>query len=185
MKSGFLIGPMVRIYFVRETGVLHMARRECFTVGFLVLAAAIVGSAVAQDKSSATPKTASIEEALSTFLTAFNNLDWQAFRACFSDTATIFHPAVPNIRRIDSPEQFNTAWLGVFERIKKNSGRTSPPYMNLNPLDLRVEKLSEDVALVTFHLVDGSTLNRRTLVFKRDPDGWKIVHIHASNITPP
>jgi ketosteroid isomerase-like protein len=176
---------MVRIYFVRETGVLHMARRECFTVGFLVLAAAIVGSAVAQDKSSATPKTASIEEALSTFLTAFNNLDWQAFRACFSDTATIFHPAAPNIRRIDSPEQFETAWLGVFERIKKNSGRTSPPYMNLNPLDLRVEKLSEDVALVTFHLVDGSTLNRRTLVFKRNPDGWKIVHIHASNITPP
>lgn len=176
---------MVRIYSVREMGVLHMARRECLIVGFLVLAAAIVGSAVAQDKSSATPKTTSIEEALSTFLTAFNNLDWQAFRACFSDTATIFHPAAPNIRRIDSPEQFNTAWLGVFERIKKNSGRTSPPYMNLNPVDLRVEKLSEDVALVTFHLVDGSTLNRRTLVFKRNPDGWKIVHIHASNITPP
>jgi hypothetical protein len=40
--------------------------------------------------------------------------------------------------------------------------------MSLNPVDLRVEKLSEDVALVTFHLVDGNTLNRRTLVFKRD-----------------
>jgi ketosteroid isomerase-like protein len=176
---------MLRIYFIREIGVLNMGRKECCLAGLLVLAAALVGPAAAQEKSLAKPKTASIEDALSTFLTAFNNLDWQAFRACFSDTATIFHPAVPNIRRIDSPEQFNTAWLGVFERIKKSSGRTSPPYMNLNPLDLRVEKLSEDVALVTFHLVDGSTLNRRTLVFKRNPDGWKIVHIHASNITPP
>jgi hypothetical protein len=57
--------------------------------------------------------------------------------------------------------------------------------MNLHPLDLRVEKLSEEVVLITFHLVDSGTVSRRTLVFKRAPDGWKIVHIHASNITAP
>jgi hypothetical protein len=45
-----------------------------------------------------------------------------------------------------------------------------------------VDNLSDDVALVTFHLVDGDTLNRRTLVFKRE-SGWKIVHIRASNLT--
>jgi len=117
------------------------------------------------------PEYASVEEALSAFLTALDNLDWQAFRACFSGTATILRPAAPNIRRIDSPDQFEKAWLGVFERIKKSSGRAAPPYMNLNPVDLRVEKLSEDVALVTFHLVDGNTVNRRTLVFKQEPNG--------------
>jgi ketosteroid isomerase-like protein len=162
-----------------------MNRKKHLVVGFLVLTAAIVEFAVAQEKTLANPKTASIEEALSAFLMAFDNLDWQAFRTCFSRAPTIFHPAAPNIRRIDSPDQFEKAWLGVFERIKKSSGRTSPPYMNLNPLDLRVEQLSEDVALVTFHLVDGGTVNRRTLVFKREPNGWKIVHIHASNITTP
>jgi hypothetical protein len=67
-----------------------MGRKKWYLAGFLVLAAASVGSAVAQEKSLAKPKTASIEETLSTFLTAFNNLDWQAFRACFSGTATIF-----------------------------------------------------------------------------------------------
>jgi ketosteroid isomerase-like protein len=162
-----------------------MDRRKCLVVGFLVLTAAIVESAVAQEKTLAHPKTASIEEALSAFLIAFDNLDWPSFRTCFSSTATIFHPAAPNIRRIDSLDEFEKAWLGVFERIKKSSGRTSPPYMNLNPLNLRVEMLSPDVALVTFHLLDGSIVNRRTLVFKRDADGWKIVHIHASNITAP
>jgi ketosteroid isomerase-like protein len=162
-----------------------MDRKKYLVVGFLVLTSAFVESVVAQEKTLASPKTASIEEAVSAFLTAFDNLDWQAFRTCFSRTPTIFHPAAPNIRRIDSPDQFEKAWLGVFERIKKSSGRTSPPYMSLNPLDLRVEKLSEEVALVTFHLVDGSTVNRRTLVFKREANGWKIVHIHASNITTP
>ena len=78
-----------------------------------------------------------------------------------SSTATIFHPAAPNIMRIDSPDQFEKAWRGVFERIKKSSGRTSPPYMNLNSLDLRVEKLSEDVALDCLPLVVRRVLERR------------------------
>jgi ketosteroid isomerase-like protein len=150
-----------------------------------VLALAALQAAVAQEQRSPNPKTASVEEALSEFATAFDNLDWPAFRACFSTTATIFHPAAPNTKLIDSPDQFEKAWLGVFERIKKGSGRSSPPYMSLHPLDLRVEKLSEDVVLVTFHLVDGSMIGRRTLVFKREAEGWKIVHIHASNIAAP
>jgi ketosteroid isomerase-like protein len=162
-----------------------MDRKKYLVVGFLVLAMVPLESAVAQEQPLTNPKTASVEEALSAFLTAFDNLDWQAFRTYFSSTATVFHPAAPNIKLIYSPEQFEKAWLGVFERIKKSSGRTSPPYMSLNPLNLRVEKLSEDVALVTFHLVDGSTVNRRTLIFKREPNGWRIVHIHASNITAP
>jgi ketosteroid isomerase-like protein len=156
-------------------------------VGFLALAMANGGSVIAQEQKPklAAPAQVPIEKALSEFLTAFDNLDWQAFRTCFSSTATVFHPAAPNIRRIDSPDQFERAWLGVFERIKKASGRTSPPYMSLSPVDLRVEKLSDDVTLVTFHLIDGSTVSRRTLIFQRHPDGWKIIHLHASNITAP
>ena len=127
----------------------------------------------------------SIEEALATFVTAFDDLDWPVFRACFSARPTIFHPAAPNIKRIDTPEQFENAWSGVFARIKENSGRTSPPYMHLVPQDLRIEKLSDDVALVTFHLIDGRIVSRRTLVMKRQSAGWKIVHVHASNIEAP
>jgi hypothetical protein len=73
---------------------------------------------------------------------------------------TVFHPAAPNIKRIDSPEQFERAWLGVFERIPKGSGRTSPPFMKLDPRDLRVETLSDDVVLVTFHLIDDGNTGR-------------------------
>jgi len=70
-------------------------------------------------------------------------------------------------------------------RIRKNSGRDLPPYMKLAPQDLKIQLLSEDVALVTFHLVDGAKLDRRTVILKRGSGGWKIVHIHASNLVMP
>ena len=124
-----------------------------------------------------------IERALTGFLDAFNNLDWPAFRAHFSDTPSIFHPVPILARRIDSSSEFEKAWLAVFERIKKSSGRVTPPYMTLSPQDLRIDRLSDDVALVTFHLVDNKVLSRRTLVLKKYGDDWKIVHLHASNLT--
>ena len=124
-----------------------------------------------------------IKQALTVFLTAFDNLDWPAFRACFAPDASMFHPAPPNLKRIDSPQEFEKAWLVVFARIRKASGRDAPPYMNLQPQDLKIQELSPDVALVTFHMLDAALLNRRTIVFRRDAGGWKIVHIHASNLS--
>ena len=142
---------------------------------------AITLTATAQTtKASVRPPT--VEQAVTVFLTAFENLDWPVFRECFSRDATVFHPAAPNVKRIDSERQFQDAWLGVFERIRKSSGRTGPPFMRLQPQDLLVQRLSDDVAIVTFHLTDGNVLNRRTLVFKRLSTGWKIVHLHASNL---
>ena len=124
-----------------------------------------------------------VKQALAAFLTSFDNLDWPAFREFFAADATMFHPAPPNQRRIDSPGEFERAWLGVFARIKKASGRDAPPYMNLQPQDAKIQMLSRDVALVTFHLTDAGVLSRRTIVFRHDPGGWKIVHVHASNLS--
>jgi ketosteroid isomerase-like protein len=161
-----------------------MAFRKTLLTAVLVfsfLAHSVCG--VTQSAKQPDPSQAEIRTALASFLLAFNNLDWPAFRGCFAADATMFHPAVPNVKRIDTPEEFEKAWLGVFARIKKSSGRNAPPYMNLQPLDLRIQMLSQEIALVTLHLVDGPTVSRRTIIFKRYADGWKIVHIHASNIT--
>jgi ketosteroid isomerase-like protein len=127
--------------------------------------------------------TGAVEQALSGFLTAFDNLDWPAFRACFAeDEVTIFHPGAPNLKRIDRPEAFEEAWLGVFARIKKQSGRDAPPYMNLQPKDLRIQILGPEIALATFHLIDGRILCRRSILMKQSSGVWKIVHVHASNL---
>ena len=127
----------------------------------------------------------SVEKTLSAFLLAFDNLDWPAFRAFFAGNVTMFHPAAPNIKRIDTPQAFEAAWLGVFARIKKQSGRNHPPYMNLQPQDLRIEILSPVFALATFHLIDGDIVSRRSILLKPDSGEWKILHLHASNLTSP
>src|SRR5262249_16584799 len=129
--------------------------------------------------------TAEVRAAVDTFVRAFEALDWPAFRACFAEGATVFHPAPPHVLRIDSPESFERAWAAVFERIRRDSGRTAPPYFTLPPRDVRIQLLSEKVALVTFHLPEGQTLGRRTLILEKLEPGWKIVHVHASNLLAP
>ena len=126
-----------------------------------------------------------IEQALSVFVTAFDNLDWATFRTCFSNDASVFYPTPQIAKRIDSAADFNQAWLAVFDGIKKASGRTAPPYMDLVPRDLRIDFLSPGVAIATFHLVRGNDVSRRTLVWKKFANEWKIVHLHASNLTVP
>ena len=129
--------------------------------------------------------TAEVRAAVDSFVHAFEALDWPAFRACFAEGATVFHPAPPHVLRTDSPESFERAWAAVFERIRRNSGRTAPPYFTLAPKDVKIQLVAEKVALVTFHLSDGETVGRRTIVLQKLEPGWKIVHIHASNLTAP
>ena len=146
------------------------------------------GAALASSPAAATtPASAEpeVRAAVDTFLRAFEALDWPAFRSCFAEGATVFHPAPPNVLRTDSPESFERAWAVVFERIRRNSGRTAPPYFTLAPRDVRIQLLSEKVSLVTFHLPQGETLGRRTMILERLDAGWKIVHIHASNLSRP
>ena len=105
---------------------------------------------------------AEVRAAVDTFVRAFEALDWPAFRACFVEGATVFHPAPPHVLRTDSPESFERARAAVNIRL-----------------------LAEKVALVTFHLPDGETMGGRTVVLQKLEAGWKIVHIHASNLPAP
>jgi hypothetical protein len=50
-------------------------------------------------------------------------------------------------------------------------------------LDLDVRILGDGVALVSVHLDIDLALGRRTLVLSEPSGSWKVVHLHASNIT--
>jgi len=170
-----------RIYFL-VCGGLGMIKKKCLLVGLLVL---VASGTEAQEKLASNQKAAPVQEALSAFLTAFDNLDWpysaivSARRQLFSSRRrrTLGELILPNSsKRHGSPSSSESrrVLIGLLNHT-----------LLLNRSDLRVEELSEEVALVTFHLVDGGLVNRRTLVFKHKTSGWKIVHIHASNIAPP
>lgn len=124
---------------------------------------------------------AEIAGLLSGFINSFNNLDFEKFRAYFADDATVIHPAIFP-RRIEGRTEIERAWQVVFENIRRESGRRTPPYMRLLPLETKIQ-IYCDMAIVTFQLDRGGTsLGRRTIVLHKTGRAWKIVHLHASNI---
>jgi ketosteroid isomerase-like protein len=120
-----------------------------------------------------------VRKILSDFIAAFDNLDWNQFRAFFADDATVFFPR-DSPHRADGRKEFERTFQQVFERIR--AGRTKGPYMDLRPLDLQIQ-IAGDVAIATFHLDDRpGFLNRRTIVLQRGTRDWKIIHLHASEV---
>jgi hypothetical protein len=78
-------------------------------------------------------------------------------------------------------------WRRFFEDARAR--RPGPPYLNLNPRDMRTERYG-DVGLVTFtlELTGGGhqlPLQRRTLLFVREQDAWRLAHLHASGASQP
>ena len=122
---------------------------------------------------------AEVRKTLADFIQAFDNLDWDRFRASFADDATVFYPReFPN--RANGRQEYEKTFQKVFDRIR--AGRTQGPYMDIQPRDLRLQ-IAGNVAIVTFHLNDRpGFLNRRTIVLQKQPSGWKIVHLHASEV---
>ena len=125
-----------------------------------------------------------VADALRRFLTAFEHLDWPQFRAAFSDSATIFHPAAEMAERVTGPQGIDTTFRAVFASIRKHA-TGGPPYHRLDAADLRIQPLSPGVVLVTFHLRNAERLARRTIIFRKEGTSWYIFHLHASNSPRP
>lgn len=121
-----------------------------------------------------------VHDALAKFVVAFDNLDWESFRLAFEDNATVFYPrAIPE--RANGRPDFERSFKVVFEQIR--NGRTAGPYMDIQPKEMKIQ-LFGDVAIATFHLDDrAGFLNRRTIVLNKTQAGWKIVHLHASEVS--
>ena len=137
----------------------------------------IPASHFAQEKS--TTAQSQFESAFAHFVVAFDNLDWEKFRLAFDDNATVFYPrAFPE--RASAREAFEKTFRLVFQQIR--DGKTQPPFMDIEPKDMKVQ-LFGDTAIATFHLHDrAGFLNRRTIVLHNTATGWKIVHLHASEV---
>lgn len=122
-------------------------------------------------------------QALDQFIDAFNNLDWPRFSAALDDEVTVFNPDIPEapgLHRLDGRAQVEEGFRKVFEATRSQAA--GPPYLHIVPRELRIQQYG-DVALASFEFQrDGASYGRRTIVFRHRLDGWKIVHIHASNV---
>ena len=124
---------------------------------------------------------------LTNFVQAFENGDLATMEASFAEDATDFPRAIMSndlnsqilmsdymrVRGIDPQmKQLVSMWQTSDEQ---------PPFITLEPLNLEI-KMFGDAALVTFHLIDGNALSRRSFVLAKRAGAWKIVHLHASNV---
>jgi SnoaL-like protein len=150
-------------------------------------APALAQTSVAASQSKAREDLVGIQAAAERFLRALDNLDWEPFRASWAAEPTVFFPFGDTPDRVTGQVVVEARWRRFFEEAR--SRRPGPPYLNLKPLDIRTERYG-DVGLVTFTLeltVGGRQLplQRRTLLFVREDDAWKLTHMHASGASQP
>lgn len=158
--------------------------------GGIVLALVSAGAAgVAQTNSiqsrdKFSPAQTEVRDALAKFIHAFDNLNWEQFRSAFDDNATVFFPGLFT-ERAEGRAALDRDFKVFFQRIRTASGKKTAPYLDLRPKLLKIQVFN-DVAVVTFHLEGRpGLLGRRTIVLLKTSAGWKIVHIHASEIAVP
>lgn len=123
------------------------------------------------------------ETALLDFLRAFEDCDLPRMEAAFAPDATSFDRA--SNAPVDALEPYRRA-SGMPAGMRKIATelpktKPGPPYHRVQPLDLLIQSAGH-VAVCTFHLEGDNSLGRRTVVLQRLPSGWKIIHVHASNV---
>jgi beta-aspartyl-peptidase (threonine type) len=119
---------------------------------------------------------AAVEQLLHQQQDAWNHHDLEGFMAGYwnSSALTFF-----------SGGKITSGWQATLERYRKTYQSEGHEMGNLEFSDLSIEPLAADAAFVrgAFQLTtsDGKTPHGVfTLVFRKFPDGWKIVHDHTS-----
>jgi ketosteroid isomerase-like protein len=123
------------------------------------------------------------------FVHALTHADDAALRRAFAPDATLFMPFDELPRRIEGVGAISEAFAPYFKSLRASDRQ--PPYFKLEPRDRLVQRLGDDVAIVTFHLgelpgagaKESVRYSRRSVIVKRDGAGWRIAHLHASNVT--
>jgi ketosteroid isomerase-like protein len=88
-----------------------------------------------------------------------------------------------------SDAQMTSGWQSTLQRYKSRYQGEGREMGKLEFSDLNIQRLGPDSAFVrgAWHLTlsDGKTPHGRfTLIFRRFPDGWKIIHDHTSAAQP-
>ena len=117
-----------------------------------------------------------VEQVLRRQQDAWNRHDLEAFMSGYWKSADL---------TFFSGAEKTSGWEATLERYRKKYQSEGQEMGQLEFFDLNIQELSADAAFVrgAFHLAmpDGRTRHGLfTLIFRKFPDGWKIVHDHTS-----
>ena len=121
-----------------------------------------------------------VVKATQKFLNAFNSLDWEIFRNSFAPDATIFYPVWEEPKRRNGKNETEETWLQLLPEFIDPANTFK---LTITPKDLFIQ-LYDHTAIVSFHLgEEKNSIYRKTIVFVKEKEDWKIVHLHASKST--
>jgi uncharacterized protein (TIGR02246 family) len=148
-----------------------MAKRTGFAIAVLLIASAV---APAQNQNSSSVDSA-VRAVLQTQVDAWNRHDLEQFMAGYWDSPelTFFSGATET-----------KGWQPTLDRYRQRYQSKGNAMGTLSFSDLQVEALGKDAAFVRgrFHLVmpDGKQpAGAFTLIFRKFPQGWRIIHDHT------
>ena len=119
-----------------------------------------------------------VEQATLKFIAAFKAFDWNNFKNCFSKDATIFFPET-YAKRVKGKKEIEAAWKEIFPEFIEKSKTFD---LKLTPQNMLVQVYGSS-AIVTFCMGEETNyLSRRTIIFVKEYQNWKIVHLHASGL---
>lgn len=133
------------------------------------------------------PRQIEVETALREFLRAFENCNLPTMDRLFAPDCVSFDQVVagsPAHPVSDLTLYRRSAGMPPLMRgiaVDLPTRTPGPPYHSLVPQDLMIQVFG-DAAVATFHIEREGILRRRTVVFAKRDEGWKIVHLHASSV---
>jgi len=131
---------------------------------------------------SAAKRNDSPEAALQAFLRAFEDCDLPRMEAAFASDASYFDRASDSVQDLGPYHRGKGMPAGMRQlALELPQTVSGPPYHRIEPQNLACE-IYGALALCTFELEHPDNLGRRTVALRKQKDGWKIVHIHASNV---
>lgn len=143
---------------------------------FLILTLVLISTAVSTAKTSDDQVEIAVQQVLQRQQDAWNRHDLDGFMAGYwnSPELTFFSGA-----------KETAGWQSTIERYRKTYQSEGREMGKLEFSDLRIEALGGNAAFVrgAWHLAmaDGKTPHGLfTLIFRKFPEGWKIVHDHTS-----
>ncbi|MBZ5597383.1 MAG: nuclear transport factor 2 family protein [Acidobacteriia bacterium] len=143
---------------------------------FLILTLVVISPVLSAAKNSAEQAKSAVQQVLQRQQDAWNRHDLEGFMGGYwnSPELTFFSGA-----------KETAGWQSTIERYRKTYQSEGREMGKLEFSDLRIEALGRDAAFVrgAWHLTmpDGKTPHGLfTLIFRKFPDGWKIVHDHTS-----
>lgn len=122
-----------------------------------------------------------LRELVQRFLDAIDRADAVALAPLWCEDASMYFPFANSQDLVRG----RAAVLARFDRMfadlrARNPG--PPPYIRFRTEAFECFALDQRTAVVYAMLGFAAQRGRRTLLLRREPDGWRLLHVHASNM---